>query len=220
MLRAPVDHSGRKIVKAALCIAMLSVLGISTVCWAQEAQEEVHRRVIVRLLDAQRGFPTAKQFLKSGTAADTNRIVSHIAGNKYEKHRFRLNAIRALEYFPTKRTRIVLMDLLYAKQQKAAYKRACMRALARAFGPPMYYELVPFLKEADPRVRGGAALAISEIDDMRVEGILSNHLGHEKNITVRVEIEKGIARVKDRAQKKRMQLLKKTRPLTHDKKGR
>jgi hypothetical protein len=208
--------------KAALCIAMLSVLGISTVSWAQGAQEEVHRRVIIRLLDAKKGFPTAKQLLRTGKLTVTNRIVSQIAENKREEPRYRLNAIRALEYFPTKRTRIVLMGLLYAKHQKAAYKRTCMKALARAFGPAMYFELLPFLQDADPRVRGGAALAIGEIDDVRVEGILSNHLGHEKDLTARLEIEKGIDQVKKRAQKKRMRLLKikRARSATQDKKGR
>jgi HEAT repeat protein len=205
--------------KAALCIAMLSVLGISTVCWAQVAQDEMHRRAIIHLLDARTGFPTAKQLLRTGKLTVTNRIVSQIAENKREKPRYRLNAIRALEYFPTKRTRIVLMGLLYAKHQKAAYKRTCLKALARAFGPAMYLELLPFLQDADPRVRGGAALAIGEIDDVRGEGILSNHLGHEKELAVRIEIEKGIDQFKKRAVKKRMRLLKKARPLTQDKKG-
>ena len=90
------------------------------------------------------------------------------------------------------------MELIYTKHQKAAYINACLRTLARAFGVSMYFEVLPFLQDTKSSVRPGAAIALAEIDDSRVQGILMNHLTNEKEITVRVTIEKALEMVKKR----------------------
>ncbi|HIN86758.1 MAG TPA: HEAT repeat domain-containing protein [Myxococcales bacterium] len=184
---------------------------------AEEPTEDVHRTVIFRLLDARNGFPTAKQFLRTGKPAACNRILADIVINQKEKPRYRLNAIRALEYFATPRSRSVLMEILYAKRQMPVYKRASMRALARAFGANIYMELLPFLQDLDPRVRVGAAIAMGDIDDVRIEGILFNHLPNEKDIRVRDAIEKAVRTLKERKRKKT--LLKKKQSASSRDKG-
>ena len=184
---------------------------------AQETTEDVHRNVIFRLLDARNGFPTAKQMLRTGKIEASNRILADIVINQKEKPRYRLNAIRALEYFATPRSRSVLMEILYAKRQMPVYKRASMRALARAFGSKMYMELLPFLQNLDPRVRVGAAIALGDIDDHRIEGILLNHLANEKDIRVRDAIETAVRTLKERKRKKAQ--LKKKQPTSYRDKG-
>lgn len=121
-----------------------------------------------------------------------------LAIDRQQPARLRLNAVRALEYFPTKRSEEVLMTLLYTRRQVPAFQRACMRSLARAFGVKMLYEIRPFLRDLDPRVRSGAAIALAEIDDGRIRNMLMNTLVSEEDITVRLAIEKGLAMIESR----------------------
>jgi len=169
---------------------------------AQTQNARVQQSVIVRLLEAKRGFPTRIQLYRTGPKKTSNSILVDVANNRHTGDRLRLNAVRALEYFPTKQTKSVLMTLLYAKRQKPAYQAACMRALARAFGVNMYFELLPWMKDLKPRVRSGAAIALAEIDDERVKGILMTHLTNERDITVRQALERALKMAKDRQERK------------------
>lgn len=158
----------------------------------------MHKRSVVALLLANRGFPSKIQFLRTGDPEDTNRILSEIASDSQAEVVLQLNAIRALEYFPTRRTEEVLMTQLYTRGQSPLNKRTIMRSLARTFGVKMYFEIVPFLHEPDPRVRGGAALALAEIDDGRVRSLLMNLLENEPEISVRLSIEQGLGLIEAR----------------------
>jgi HEAT repeat protein len=190
-------------VRAAFFIALAGTLLWCTAATAQNTQDDMHWRSVERLLNAARGFPTQKQIHRTGKATDTNRILSIIVTDASRDDRLRLNAIRALEYFPTMRTKNLLMGQIYAKKQRIAYIRACMRALARAFGTAIYFDLMPFIQDPRAAVRSGAVIALGEIDDDRVRGILSNHLSHEKEIFVRQEIEKTLDVIKKRNEEKR-----------------
>ena len=64
----------------------------------------------------------------------------------------------------------------------------------------MYFEILPFLQDLRPRVRSGAAVALGEIDDDRVKGILTNHLVNESKIDVRMAIEEALQMVQKRKQ--------------------
>lgn len=186
------------------CIILVAVISatLTQTAVAQNENTRVHRSVIVRLLEAKNGFPTRIQLYRTGPKKSSNNILVDIATNRHTGDYLRLNAIRALEYFPTKQTKSVLMSLLYAKRQKSAYQATCMRALARAFGVDMYFELLPWMKDLRPKVRAGAAIALAEIDDERVKGILMTHLTNEKEIMVRQALEKALAMTKMRQQKK------------------
>ena len=160
--------------------------------------DDSHRNVIITLLTAHHRFPSAKMLYRTGNAASTNRLLMELAIDRQQPAKLRLNAVRALEYFPTKRSEEVLMTLLYTRRQVPAFQRACMRALARAFGVKMLYEIRPFLRDLDPRVRSGAAIALAEIDDGRIRNMLMNTLVSEEDITVRLAIEKGLAMIESR----------------------
>ena len=183
-------------------ILVVATTGIPT---ASEATETtLHVRAVRQLLRNRTTFPKRRNFLRTGKAVKTMRILMQIASNRTEKPVLRLNAIRALEYFPRVETKGSLMSILFTRHQKAAYKRACLRSLARAFGSSTFFELLPFLQDIHPRVRGGAALAIGEIDDPRVETILINHLVHEKEMSVRLSIERALKWVRLRKLKQRL----------------
>ena len=162
---------------------------------------DTHRSRVRQLLLAKNGFPSAKLIMRTGPMAATNRAIAEIALQRNERPRMRLNAIRALEYFPTRRSEEVLMSLLYAKHQKPAFKKTCLRALARAFGVRMYFEILPFLRDENATTRAGAATALGEIEDGRVKGILANHLVHEQELMVRMAIEKAIEMIDERARR-------------------
>ena len=162
-----------------------------------------HRNVVVNLLKAKKGFPTRDQLLRAGPAKVTNRLLVEIAQGRAYSPALKLNAIRSLEYFPTRRTEQVLMNMLYSKFQKPAYKRTILRSLARAFGVNVFFEVLPFLRDEDPMVRAGAAMALAEIDDGRVKGILDNHVVHERDLHVRMIMDEAVELIEERRKKKR-----------------
>ncbi len=151
-----------------------------------------HHRSVVNLLTSKRGFPTKKQMLRTGKGTTTVRILSAIINDRDKRPRLRLNAMRALEYFPTRDAEKFLSSVLYGRFWQTAYKTTAMRVLARSFGGNMYFELLPFMRDPNPRLRSGAALALGELDDPRVVGNLNNHLAHEKELSVRTAIEKAM----------------------------
>lgn len=189
----PVSHSLRLL----LLVAILAQAGEASA----QSDEALHRNALLSLIHSANGFPTRKQLLRTGAVAETNRILAEIVGDKHVADYLRLNAIRALEYFPTKRSEEVMMSLLYERRVRTAYRKACMRSLARAFGVKMYFEILPFLRDESPVVREGAAMALAEIDDNRVQGILANHLANEPDLSVRIAIEQALKMVdtRDRA---------------------
>lgn len=176
------------VLSIAACLATISAPRGAA---AQDDDDQLSR-VVTRLLMSRRAFPPRRVFMRAAPPAEVNRVLADIANNRHAEHRIRLNAMRALEYFPTRRTEEVLMTLLYVRHQQASIKRVALRALARAFGVRMYFEILPFLREKDPRVREGAALAMGEIDDERVKGILAGHIVHEQDIDVRLAIERAM----------------------------
>jgi len=192
-------------VKTLLTI-LISAQLVAVTAWAGPPSDD-HRSLVKTLLTSARGFPSQKVMLRTGKADATNRILAEMAVDRKSPPRMRLNAIRALEYFPTKRTEEVLMTLLYTKNQKGSFKATCLRALARAFGVRMYFEVQPFLRDPAARVRKGAALALGEIDDLRVKGMLRNHLVHETEINVRLAIEKALEMIDQRAERARRVLV-------------
>jgi hypothetical protein len=159
---------------------------------------EMHRRSVLALLMSPRGFPTKAQMWRTGKLEDTNRILTELAADTQANIVLQLNAVRALEYFPTKKTEEVLMTLLYSRGQSAAHKRAILRSLARTFGVRMYFEILPFLRDYEPKIRAGAAMAIAEIDDGRVKSLLMNLLETEPEIEVRLAAERGLVILEER----------------------
>ncbi len=180
-------------------IRLLLVLAlVFSPCALADGPSDEHRRVVSTLLLAKRVFPTRAQVLRTGRLDDTQRILIDLADDTQAEVRLQLNAVRALEYFPTKTTEEVLMTLLYTRGQTVAHRRAILRALARAFGVKMYFEVLPFLRDVDPRIRSGAAMALAEIDDGRVRSMLLNLIESEPEIEVRLAAEQGLALVEAR----------------------
>ncbi len=162
-----------------------------------------HRAHVLQLLRARNGFPTQKSLLRTGRIANTNRILTELAESKPLSPYLRLNAIRALEYFPTRRTEEVLMVMLYAKYQTAVFKRTILRSLARSFGVKQYFEILPFLRDDNAAVRAGAAMALAEIDDGRVRSVLTNRLAREPDLNARIALERAIRLIDKRERSKR-----------------
>ncbi len=186
--------------RAFLAVIMAMVMG-AVVCHA-DTPISLHRSAVVNLLLSKQGFPTAKQILRTGKARVTVRILTGLVTEKDLNPVIRLNALRALEYFPTKKTENFLGSLLYDRYRPLMYKVTAMRAMARAFGSRVYFELLPFLRDSQAQLREGAALALGEIDDPRVLANLSNHLTHEQELFVRVAIERGMKLIRERERKR------------------
>ena len=180
------------------------LVGFWGVSFAQaDVPTDHHYRSVVNLLTSKRGFPTRKQMLRTGLGSTTVRILSGIAADTKKRPRLRLNAARALEYFPTRDTEKFLGSVLYGRFWKPAFKSAAMRVMARGFGAKMYFEFLPFLRDSDPHLRAGAALALGDLTDPRVLNNLQNHLSHEKELSVRVAIEKAMDRYRKRERARR-----------------
>jgi HEAT repeats len=187
----------RCLVALAAAVAVATSLVATPAALAGEIPE-MHRRSVHALLMSPRGFPTKAQVWRTGKLEDTNRILTELAADSRANIVLQLNAVRALEYFPSKKTEEVLMTLLYSRGQSPAHKRAILRSLARTFGVRMYFEILPFLRDYEPTIRAGAAVAIAEIDDGRVKSLLMNLLETEPEIEVRLAAERGLVILEDR----------------------
>ena len=192
----------RTIVTRALIAALL--LSCAASAFAQ-TPSRTHKRLVITMLSSQRGFPSELQLRRTGSDADTVRILTDLAVDRKVELRLRLNCMRAMEYYPVKKVEEVLMSLLYARKQLLPVRKTCMRALARAFGVKMYFELVPFVRDTDPKIRAAAAVALAEIDDGRVKNVLTNQLVNEPEITVRMAIETGLDMIAARQRSRKEQ---------------
>ncbi|MFT5433989.1 MAG: HEAT repeat protein [Myxococcota bacterium] len=162
-----------------------------------------HNRLVTTLLMSKFGFPSRAQLLRTGTEEDTNRVLTDLTINRKAALRLRLHAMRALEYYPTKRSEEVLMTMLFARKQLSPVKRVAMRVLARAFGVKMLFELIPFVRDPDPRMRSAASKALAEIDDGRVRNVLNNALVSEPDIVVRTAIEQALDTISEREKRRK-----------------
>lgn len=178
------------------------ILALAASVAAADPPAEEHCNSVRYLLQQRKVFPNAMHFVRTGPEAQTNRILAEIAIGRREDPRVRLNAMRAMEYFATRRSEEVLMTLLFTRNQRPAFKKVALRALARAFGVKMYFEILPFLRDSQTKVREGAALALGDIDDPRIVGVLGNHLVVEEEISVRLAIEEAIAVAEARNRKR------------------
>jgi HEAT repeat protein len=186
-----------------ICLLLTAMtLSIAATATAQ-TPTRTHRRLVITMLSSDRGFPTDRQLRRTGNDADTVRILTDLAVDRKIDLRLRLNAIRAMEYYPVKKVEEVLMSLLFARKQLLPVQRTCMRALARAFGVKMLNDLIPFLRDVDPKLRAAAAIALAEIEDGRVPNILTNQLVNEPEITVRMAIETGLDMIAERERNRR-----------------
>jgi len=188
--------------KTFLAVIMVMVMVMGAVVCHADTPSRLHRRAVVNLLTTTQAFPTEKQMLRTGKARVTVRILTELVNEKSHNPVVRLNALRALEYFPTRETEKFLGSVLYGRYRPLMYKATAMRAMARSFGSRVYFELLPFLRDSEAQLREGVVLALGEIDDLRVMGNLSNHLTHEQELSVRVAIEKSMKLIRERERRR------------------
>lgn len=97
----------------------------------------------------------------------------------------RLRSLAWMQYFPSHQTRMVLMEVLRARESNVPSRRVVLRALAVAFGAEMLPTVRDHLLDPNLWVREAAAYALGDIDDRRVRDILIDHMERERDLTVK-----------------------------------
>lgn len=129
--------------------------------------------------------PQVDAFHLKRIGPDINTLLVEFATATHSDLQVRLRSLAWLAYFPSHQSRQVLLETLRARDAVVPAKRVCLRALATAFGAEMLPIERDYLQDRNLFVREAAAYALGDIDDRRVNEILSDHLGREPEFTVR-----------------------------------
>ncbi|MFZ4577059.1 MAG: HEAT repeat domain-containing protein [Myxococcota bacterium] len=151
---------------------------------------------VLALLQAPHPKVEARHLQRIGP--DVNTILVEFATSTTAEPPVRLRAMAWLQHFPTPQTRAVLLDILRARDARVTEKRICLRALSAAFGVEVLPVVREHLESRNPLVREAAALALGDIDDLRVREILMDHVDREKDATVRDAVMASLQRIEDR----------------------
>jgi HEAT repeat protein len=129
---------------------------------------------------------------------DVNTLLVEFATAPGPDMQIRLRALAWLEHFPSHQSRQVLLETLRASDSAVPTRRVCLRALAYAFGSEMLPVVRDHLQDRNLYIREAAAYALGDIDDRRVRDILTDHMGRERELTVRDAALASLRRVAER----------------------
>ena len=175
-------------------VVLLLVVGLAGAPGAASAQTvpSMQRERVIKLLQKPVSESTALDWARIGPRTDTNLILVDMIGEKELPRIYRARAIEALAFFPTKRSKQVLWELVYSREGDAVNQKLALRSLGATWQADALFDLVGFLDDPSPVLREGAVLGIGLVDDPRVTSILENRLYQETSITVRLAIEKAL----------------------------
>jgi HEAT repeat protein len=134
--------------------------------------------------------PTPAHFRSVGE--DVDRVLVNLLITRRVDADLRIKAAIALGGYPAQRARGALVATLVDPGEPKALRAACMTGLARAFRETVIEDLRPFLKDADPELRAGAARALGAAGGEKARTLLLDSIDHEEILEVRQAMEEGL----------------------------
>jgi HEAT repeat protein len=171
----------------ALALATVT-LALAGVAHAEAPSRESQRSALLGLLRAYE--PKVDGVTLARIGPDVNSLLVEYGTAPKGIPGMRLRALAWLRWYPTKQTKQILMELAYAPKVDTTTRRVAVRALAQAFGGEVVPVLQTFLGHGDVFVREAAVYGLGDIDDPRVEPLLTSHEASEPEIAVRDAIER------------------------------
>ena len=179
-----------------LALAAFFMFVAPTLSSAAERNTKFEEKILT-ILKAYEFQPSLKIWKEMGLEP-VNKTLAEIALATGADPRLRSRATLALGDIPSERTYVTLRALLGEKRTKLAIRRQALVSLARAFPERSFEQIRGKLLDASKFMREAAALAMTYVQDVRVEALLVERLSLEKEIVVRTALE--------RAKKMRLQI--------------
>ena len=189
---------------AAGLVLVISLLVAAPVLAGQRSEKD-QRRDLLYVLNAHE-FRVDERVLK-GIGPEVNRLLVLISSEPKQRPAVRGNAVAALSVFPSHRTRRYLESLLDERSLVGTpagtlIRRQAMRSLGVAFRGEVVSVLVSMKSDKNPQIREGCAHALADTGSTLALEPLEGWLPHEKELFVRLAVDRAIASIK-RAERKR-----------------
>lgn len=189
--------------KAVQAVAILAAGALFGTAYAQSPSRASQSSVLLSLLRAPHPEVSGPQLRRLGS--DVAALLIEFASAEARvtsEPQVRLRAMAWLQYFPSRASKAVLLEVFHAAQGDIAGRRVAVRALAVAFGVEALPTLRLALQSPNLYLREAAAYALGDVDDRRVRSILVDHLARETELAVRdaatVALQRGDERDRDR----------------------
>jgi len=131
----------------------------------------------------------------SAAGSDPDAVLAELVGDTRADLELRVRAARALGGYPGQRARGVLTAAMTSRQYPEEIRVAAMTGLARAFKEVVLDELQPYVKDASPGLRAGAARALGVLGGARARALLLSAIESEEVIEVRAAMEEALKKL-------------------------
>lgn len=137
---------------------------------------------------------TPEDLSVAGSGVDA--VLTDLVVSREVDREVRVRAAWALGGYPGSRARAVLMATLSDRNEDAGVRAAAMTGYARVAGLQAVVDLKPYLKDASPALRVGAARALSLVGGPEARALLADALAHEEALDVRLAMDEALKEMK------------------------
>ena len=165
------------------------LMGFSTPLWAAgDRNEKLEERILI-ILRAYEFQPSLKIWKEMGLKR-VNKTLSEIALATGAEPRLRSRAALALGDIPSDRTYVTLRGLISDKRIRVGIRRQALVSFSRAFPKRSFDQIRAQLLVSSKFMREASALALTYVQDVRVDALLVDRLSRESEMVVRTALER------------------------------
>ena len=180
---------------ALLALALLT--GSSSAAEARSVKEQ--ERLLLVLLNAHEYRPNRKLLDRVGK--QVNQLLVRISTYRHMRARVRLRALASLAVYPSHRTKQYLLSLFHERSLKKnavglLIRRQAIRSAALAFKDGVINDILTLKSDGDAQIREAVAHGLGDTLSTLALPHLRAWLPNERELFVRMAIEKAIKRIK------------------------
>jgi hypothetical protein len=184
-------YRGQKMMKMwkcqVLCLALL--LGSHTSLFAAGDRDRAEQDRIITILKAYEFQPSLKIWNEMGLER-VNKTLAEISLASGAEPRLRRRAILALGDIPSDRTFVTLRAVLGSRQSSLGLKRQALVSFAHAFPKKSFEQVHQELLGKSKFMREAAALALTYVQDVRVDTLVLERISLDSEMVVRTALER------------------------------
>ena len=164
----------------------------------QARSEKEQERLLIVVLNAHEYRPNKKVLDKIGP--EVNRLLIRIATYHTMRATVRVRALSSLALYPSNQTRRYLLSLFHERSLKKSpsgllLRRQAIRSAARAFRASVIADIITLKTDRNVQIREAVAHALGDTLSKQALPHLRAWLPHEKELFIRLAIEKSITRI-------------------------
>ena len=187
-----------------LALALCLIAGNAQATPSRDIKEQ--ERLLMVLLNAHEYRPTRKLLDRVGK--DVNRLLVRISTYRSARAKVRVRALLSLALYPTRRTKLYLLSLFHERSLKKnntglLMRRQALRSAAFAFKTEVINDILILKADPSPQIREAVAHALGDTLSLSALSPLRAWLPNERELFVRIAIDRSIVRIKRALKEKR-----------------